>query len=244
MEKSFIETGNHGVESKKSLVARLGKVMKVLPALAVMASLALAGCGGSSAGKDKAKADSAAVDSGAVKKETAMVPVGKGDLRLFDLHGNVSKCQTKNSEGETATEGFDKDGLWTSHNNKPLSKFGSEFKRNAKKELYSYAWNTEYYYVEDYTYKFDDATRRVKSMEYGCPEETATYTYFYDDNGDLAKIVMDCEYMEMGADETEKYQVIKKYTIESRDEQGNWTKRTWKDNNGQVVTERRTIVYY
>ena len=50
----------------------------------------------------------------------------------------------------------------------------------------------------------------------------------------------------MGGDPSEatEYRLVKEYTYQEVDSHGNWTKRMFKDSDGESGVQKRTITYY
>lgn len=253
MKTRFSETSKGKLTSGKVVIAKSITTLTAVPALALGVLLMLGSCSGKTEKTDKAAADSTAVvqdtttaaanatdnKEATPEKETA----GKGDLRLFDLVGKVKKCKLKSRYDTTTSWEFDENGMWTKLEGKALKAELTNIKKDSDGRIVSYTQRAEE--MEWSTaYTFDKSTGRVKEQHVFGSGEDARTTITYNDAGDIVKIIEKGTYEEIGADEPENYSETITYTIEAKDEAGNWTKRKCKSSNGESFTETRTIEYY
>lgn len=253
MKTRFSETSKGKLTSGKVVIAKSITTLTAVPALALGVLLMLGSCSGKTEKTDKADADSTAVvqdttkmaDNAEVNKEAMpeKETAGKGDLRLFDLVGKVKKCKLKSRYDTTTSWEFDENGMWTKLEGKALKAELTNIKKDSNGRIIGYTQRTEE--MEWSTaYTFDKSTGRLKELHVFGSGEDARTTYTYNDAGDMVKIIEKGTYEEIGADEPENYSETITYTIEAKDEAGNWTKRKCKSSNGESFTETRTIEYY
>lgn len=253
MKTQFSETNEGKRTSRKVVTAKSITTLAAVPALALGVLLMLGSCSGKTEKADKADADSTAVvqDSTATAATTTenkeatpeKETVGKGDLRLFDLIGKVKKCKLKSRYDTTTSWEFDENGMWTKLEGKALKAELTNIKKDSEGRIVSYTQRAEE--MEWSTaYTFDKSTGRVKEQHVFGSGEDARTTITYNDAGDIVKSTENGTYEEIGADEPENYSETITYTIEAKDEAGNWTKRKCKSSNGESFTETRTIEYY
>lgn len=253
MKTQFSETSKGKLTSGKVVIAKSITTLTAVPALALGVLLMLGSCSGKTEKADKADADSTTVvqdtttaaanatdnKEATPEKET----IGKGDLRLFDLVGKVKKCKLKSRYDTTTSWEFDENGMWTKLEGKALKAELTNIKKDSEGRIVSYTQRAEE--MEWSTaYTFDKSTGRVKEQHVFGSGEDARTTYTYNDAGDIVKSTENGTYEEIGADEPDNYSETITYTIEAKDEAGNWTKRKCKSSNGESFTETRTIEYY
>lgn len=253
MKTQFSETSKGKLTSGKVVIAKSITTLAAVPALALGVLLMLGSCSGKTEKADKADADSTTVvqdtttaaanatdnKEATPEKET----IGKGDLRLLDLIGKVKKCKLKSRYDTTISCEFDENGMWTKLEGKALKAELTNIKKDSEGRIVSYTQRAEE--MEWSTaYTFDKSTGRVKEQHVFGSGEDARTTYTYNDAGDIVKSTGNGTYEEIGADEPENYNETITYTIEAKDEAGNWTKRKCKSSNGESFTETRTIEYY
>jgi len=216
------------------------KNMLLLAATMTLATTVTLACG-SPADKPERAEKTDTVAEMATVEATEEVTVGKGDLAMWELTGNVRSCTWK-KRFQTNTYGFNQAGKWTHFDNKALSASFTNIKRNAKGKIVSYEGG-EYdgAYTEKYTY---DATGRVIKYEMECADGSRTYiTYTYDEKGRVKSYTDVSEVWEMDAEEPDRSTTTCTYTYLQTDAKGNWTKRKG-DDGGESWIETRTIRYY
>ena len=151
-----------------------------------------------------------------------------GELGIFALRGPVKECVWTTKDG-TQKLGFDRQGMWVSKDgNKPWDNYGS-VKRDSKGRIIQMGDGEES--GELFTYNSNGLMTKHVTV-YMDGRDIATYTY--NNKGECTK-----ESFGYG-DMYGSGKNVAVFTILSRDEQGNWTKR--KTQNGNVET--RTITYY
>lgn len=197
--------------------------------------LFMVACGNKTQGG--AGTDSAAVDSDtvAVAEEVENVDVVRGELGLFDLQGPVKSCKLKNKWG-SVTRTFDEQGMWLTHEGKPLSKvYPNGIQRDEQgriiKGKMDAAGNGD-----DYEYN-SNGTRKRYFFHYG--DESTEEVNNYDADGRLVSVKKtEISFDTDGEPYTEMYEVV------ATDEHGNWTKRRVKVGSVVEDTHTRTITYY
>ena len=149
------------------------------------------------------------------------VPVGKGDLPLFDLHGAV-KSVTMETDfmGTTETYFFNRNGKLTSAAGETINP------SRGIRDLLGDTWNFEF-----------QKNGRLKSAQTCGTQACTTFTYTYNQKGEAIKEVD--KTVGTQGNETTVYNI----TILNRDSHGNWIKRKF-TGGGRTTTETRTITYY
>lgn len=198
--------------------------------------LFMTACGNKTQGTTEA--DSAIVDSDsvvAVGEETKNPDAVKGELGLFELQGPVKSCTLKNKWGKT-TRTFDEQGMWLTHDGKPLVKvYPNGIERDEQGRILKGKMDANGN-GDDYEYNADGKRKRYFFHYDG---ETTEELNNYNDEGKLVSVKKTIVSFDSdGEPITETYEIL------ATDEHGNWTKR--KVIEGKVVedTQTRTIEYY
>lgn len=169
-------------------------------------------------------------------------PVAAKDLKtakdwgLFDVYGKVKSvtyyngsCPFGQYDNETVTVKFSKDAKVTS-----TSPLKAKITRNPR----NHATGMDFRY--NYTKIRRDSKERLTSYEMGGYEFFATDKFSYNKDGYVSKKTHSAEGDDLS--------YVTTYTYESFDDNGNWTKRTFKTKyeDGEVKsgTQTRKIVYY
>lgn len=179
--------------------------------------------------KQQQKEEQAATEAEADKKEKKY-EAGVGELGLFDLRGPVKKFVKQDAFGRKYTCTFDEKGFWKTEDGQSLKEvFYAGITRDKKGRITE--GNTDNYFTQFYEWKSNGLIKA--SWGGGSSSE-----YFYDEEGNLVKLVVTID-PDMGSDDNpEAFTYI--YTTILKDKYGNWTKR--KDQKGKI--EERTIEYY
>lgn len=151
-----------------------------------------------------------------------------GELGLFELRGPVKKCVW----GRYTLE-FDNKGMWVAENGKKPWAEKPNVSRDSQGRITKMAID----YDEEYTqFEYDKNGHIVKRHVHYMDGDDITY-YKYDEAGDC--LLCQNSYSGMDAEEGDDNRITH-YTINKRDEKGNWTERTTSDG----TKETRTILYY
>ncbi len=165
------------------------------------------------------------------RTETTAVTINytaRGELGIFDLRGPVKTCVWKKAY-ETHTYAFDPNGMWISTDGEqPWNNYGS-VKRDAQGRIILMGEEVES--GESFTYNANGLVTKHTVIYMDGRDVT---TYSYNSEGYCTKETFSYS----GMDGTGKNSAT--WTILTRDEQGNWTKR--KTQKG--VIETRTITYF
>ena len=174
------------------------------------------------------------------KKAVAKKDVSvKADLGAYELMGNVKSCKWKETEAMTNTYTFDQEGHLTKVNNRSVSNLYSSLKRDKEGRLLSYTQDhADEYYSDGMTYSYDANSRMIKRV-YEASDGSTISTYKYNEKGFVASVTEESNYMD---GPTEKS--TKTYQYQEVDSHGNWTKRSYKQDDGFKITETRIILYY
>lgn len=215
--------------------------MKTLSKLFVLSAasvLFLSSCGNKTAGQQSSvDSDSvaAAVDT-VVAQESKTYEPGRGDLGVFDLRGPVKECKI-----DELIISFNPDGQWTGENGKSLEKIYSGGVKRDKNGRISKGLLDQY--GETFHAYHLDSKGLVTKIEYHDYMDGGNdVTYTYDADGYVASISDQGWGMDAVDEETGELEkpVVTKYTIQEKDNYGNWIKR--KDQKGNIIT--RKITYY
>lgn len=211
------------------------RTMKKLIYLSLLSlPLFMTACGNKTQGTTEA--DSAIVDSDSVVAVEAESPnVVKGELGLFELQGPVKSCTLKNKWGKT-TRTFDEQGMWLTHDGKPLAKvYPNGIERDEQGRILKGKMDANGN-GDDYEYNADGKRKRYFFHYDG---ETTEELNSYDTEGKLVSVKKT-----IVSFDTDGEPITETYEILATDEHGNWTKR--KVIEGKVVedTQTRTIEYY
>lgn len=167
-----------------------------------------------------------------------------GELGIFDLRGPVkSFVQTYDSDYSTEYT-FDENGMWLTQGGQSIEElYNDGIERDEQGRIVKGKFEEPEscnLYAVTYTYNGDGT---IASTGYEDPEETSMTVYSYDENGDCIEVNMTGTYCEMGADEEEVIDDTTVYTVQEKDDHGNWTKRVEKTDDREVVVTRQ-ITYY
>ena len=186
---------------------------------------------------------SAAVSESANSKEAAE---GQNDWLTFELNPGVKHCEFYDGAESSAIYDFNEQGALTMYGGVALGEEGSlqEVKRDATHRIVEYTAG-EYDCIDTCTLEFD-ASGRVSKSHHSFPEGDGTTTYEYNDKGFVSKETYVSHESGMGGDPSEatEYRLVKEYTYQEVDSHGNWTKRMFKDSDGESGVQKRTITYY
>lgn len=168
---------------------------------------------------------------------------GLVDLAYFGLRGPVSSFTEYCDGTRVHAYRFSEKGKWEARDNKALSIFLTDVKRDSEKRIVGYQIE-ENYCIYDYTITYDAKTGWVSKIACEGSDGDKVTTFSYDENGNVTKDVEDGSYIEEGADEAIKEHIVTNYKYESFDKYGNWTKRTIKRSDSGTWVEKRDINYY
>lgn len=208
--------------------------MKNLFYLCVLSlALFITACGNKTQGNTDV--DSTKTDSTKIEAEVENLTIAKGELGLFELTGPVKSCKIKTKWG-TITRTFDENGMWLTHEGKPLSKvYPNGIKRDDQGRIIQGLMDADGN-GDDYEYN-TDGNRKRYFFHYG--DESTEELNNYDADGKLASVKRT-----VISFDTDGEPITETYEILSTDDHGNWTKR--KVIEGKVVddTQTRTITYF
>ncbi len=195
---------------------------------------ALMACGGAKTNSESAdsKTDASATE---VKTDTkkAEDPYTMVDGKIFELKGNVKKCQifgyysdengnpTGTTPEEETTIEFGADGKLSSHSGY------EKIIRNDKDQLDKLTWYCGDFgcdFVDQYTCNADGFVVKEKMVNLGSRD----WEYELDSNNERAKAASDAQFEEGMEGRAEH-----SYKVLERDEKGNWTKRLVKIKEGE-----------
>ncbi|WP_294791739.1 hypothetical protein [Prevotella sp.] len=168
--------------------------------------------------------------------------IGKGDLALFELKGNVQSAVVITAYDKVRYN-FDKEGKLISINGVQTNEWYQNVERDEQGRLSAYT-EGEYDMVSSFKLVYGKNGFLEKRITNDMGECVTTYTY--NEAGFLTSDQLLGEYTEMGADKPEKVDVKTTYKYTGIDDHGNWTRRETvpADDTEGPVYEARSIMYY
>lgn len=168
--------------------------------------------------------------------------IGKGDLALFELKGNVQSAVVITAYDKVRYN-FDEEGKLISINGVQTNEWYQNVERDEQGRLSAYT-EGEYDMVLSNKLVYGKNGFLEKRITNDMGECVTTYTY--NEAGFLTSDHLLGEYTEMGADKPEKLDVKTTYKYTGIDDHGNWTRRETvpaNDTEGPIY-EERSITYY
>lgn len=168
--------------------------------------------------------------------------IGKGDLALFELKGNVQSAVVITAYDKVRYN-FDEEGKLISINGVQTNEWYQNVERDEQGRISAYT-EGEYDMVSSFKLVYGKNGFLEKRITNDMGECVTTYTY--NEAGFLTSDHLLGEYTEMGADKPEKVDVKTTYKYTGIDDHGNWTRRETvpaNDTEGPVY-EARSIMYY
>lgn len=168
--------------------------------------------------------------------------IGKGDLALFELKGNVQSAVVITAYDKVRYN-FDEEGKLISINGVQTNEWYQNVERDEQGRLSAYT-EGEYDMVLSNKLIYGKNGFLEKRITNDMGECVTTYTY--NEAGLLASDHLVGEYTEMGADKPEKVDIKTTYKYTGIDDHGNWTRRETvpaNDTEGPIY-EERSITYY
>lgn len=168
--------------------------------------------------------------------------IGKGDLALFELKGNVQSAVVITAYDKVRYN-FDEEGKLISINGVQTNEWYQNVTRDDQGRLSAYT-EGEYDMVSSFKLVYGKNGFLEKRITNDMGECVTTYTY--NEAGFLTSDHLLGEYTEMGADKPEKVDVKTTYKYTGIDDHGNWTRRETvpADDTEGPVYEARSIMYY
>lgn len=168
--------------------------------------------------------------------------IGKGDLALFELKGNVQSAVVITAYDKVRYN-FDEDGKLISINGVQTNEWYQNVERDEQGRISAYT-EGEYDMVSSFKLVYGKNGFLEKRITNDMGECVTTYTY--NEAGFLTSDHLLGEYTEMGADKPEKVDVKTTYKYTGIDDHGNWTRRETvpADDTEGPVYEARSIMYY
>lgn len=168
--------------------------------------------------------------------------IGKGDLALFELKGNVQSAVVITAYDKVRYN-FDEEGKLISINGVQTNEWYQDVERDEQGRLSAYT-EGEYDMVSSFKLVYGKNGFLEKRITNDMGECVTTYTY--NEAGFLTSDHLLGEYTEMGADKPEKVDVKTTYKYTGIDDHGNWTRRETvpADDTEGPVYEARSIMYY
>lgn len=168
--------------------------------------------------------------------------IGKGDLALFELKGNVQSAVVITAYDKVRYN-FDEEGKLISINGVQTNEWYQNVERDEQGRISAYT-EGEYDMVSSFKLIYGKNGFLEKRINNDMGECVTTYTY--NEAGLLASDHLLGEYTEMGADKPEKVDVKTTYKYTGIDDHGNWTRRETvpADDTEGPVYEARSIIYY
>lgn len=168
--------------------------------------------------------------------------IGKGDLALFELKGNVQSAVVITAYDKVRYN-FDEEGKLISINGVQTNEWYQNVERDDQGRLTAYT-EGEYDMVSSFKLVYGKNGFLEKRITNDMGECVTTYTY--NEAGFLTSDHLLGEYTEMGADKPEKVDVKTTYKYTGIDDHGNWTRRETvpADDTEGPVYEARSIMYY
>lgn len=168
--------------------------------------------------------------------------IGKGDLALFELKGNVQSAVVITAYDKVRYN-FDEEGKLISINGVQTNEWYQNVERDEQGRLSAYT-EGEYDMVLSNKLIYGKNGFLEKRITNDMGECVTTYTY--NEAGFLTSDHQVGEYTEMGADKPEKVDIKTTYKYTGIDDHGNWTRRETvpaNDTEGPIY-EERSITYY
>lgn len=168
--------------------------------------------------------------------------IGKGDLALFELKGNVQSAVVITAYDKVRYN-FDEEGKLISINGVQTNEWYQNVERDEQGRISAYT-EGEYDMVLSNKLIYGKNGFLEKRINNDMGECVTTYTY--NEAGLLASDHLVGEYTEMGADKPEKVDIKTTYKYTGIDDHGNWTRRETvpaNDTEGPIY-EERSITYY
>lgn len=168
--------------------------------------------------------------------------IGKGDLALFELKGNVQSAVVITAYDKVRYN-FDEEGKLISINGVQTNEWYQNVERDEQGRISAYT-EGEYDMVSSFKLVYGKNGFLEKRITNDMGECVTTYTY--NEAGFLTSDHLLGEYTEMGADKPEKVDVKTTYKYTGIDDHGNWTRRETvpADDTEGPVYEARSIIYY
>lgn len=168
--------------------------------------------------------------------------IGKGDLALFELKGNVQSAVVITAYDKVRYN-FDEEGKLISINGVQTNEWYQNVERDEQGRISAYT-EGEYDMVSSFKLVYGKNGFLEKRINNDMGECVTTYTY--NEAGFLTSDHLLGEYTEMGADKPEKVDVKTTYKYTGIDDHGNWTRRETvpADDTEGPVYEARSIMYY
>lgn len=168
--------------------------------------------------------------------------IGKGDLALFELKGNVQSAVVITAYDKVRYN-FDEEGKLISINGVQTNEWYQNVERDEQGRISAYT-EGEYDMVSSFKLVYGKNGFLEKRITNDMGECVTTYTY--NEAGFLTSDHLLGEYTEMGADKPEKVDVKTTYKYTGIDDHGNWTRRETvpADDTKGPVYEARSIMYY
>ena len=168
--------------------------------------------------------------------------IGKGDLALFELKGNVQSAVVITAYDKVRYN-FDEEGKLISINGVQTNEWYQNVERDEQGRISAYT-EGENDMVSSFKLVYGKNGFLEKRITNDMGECVTTYTY--NEAGFLTSDHLLGEYTEMGADKPEKVDVKTTYKYTGIDDHGNWTRRETvpADDTEGPVYEARSIMYY
>lgn len=168
--------------------------------------------------------------------------IGKGDLALFELKGNVQSAVVITAYDKVRYN-FDEEGKLISINGVQTNEWYQNVERDEQGRLSAYT-EGEYDMVSSFKLIYGKNGFLEKRINNDMGECVTTYTY--NEAGFLTSDHQVGEYTEMGADKPEKVDVKNTYKYKGIDDHGNWTRRETvpADDTEEPIRVVRSIIYY
>lgn len=168
--------------------------------------------------------------------------IGKGDLALFELKGNVQSAVVITAYDKVRYN-FDEEGKLISINGVQTNEWYQNVERDEQGRISAYT-EGEYDMVSSFKLVYGKNGFLEKRINNDMGECVTTYTY--NEAGFLTSDHLVGEYTEMGADKPEKVDIKTTYKYTGIDDHGNWTRRETvpADDTEGPVYEARSIMYY
>lgn len=168
--------------------------------------------------------------------------IGKGDLALFELKGNVQSAVVITAYDKVRYN-FDEEGKLISINGVQTNEWYQNVERDEQGRISAYT-EGEYDMVSSFKLVYGKNGFLEKRITNDMGECVTTYTY--NEAGFLTSDHLLGEYTEMGADKPEKVDVKTTYKYTGIDDHGNWTRRETvpaNDTEGPIYEERSSTYY-
>lgn len=168
--------------------------------------------------------------------------IGKGDLALFELKGNVQSAVVITAYDKVRYN-FNEEGKLISINGVQTNEWYQNVERDEQGRISAYT-EGEYDMVLSNKLIYGKNGFLEKRITNDMGECVTTYTY--NEAGFLTSDHQVGEYTEMGADKPEKVDVKNTYKYKGIDDHGNWTRRETvpADDTEEPIRVVRSIIYY